>query len=123
MQKLGPGQGRHVIIPNGHQIIQVAGSDGQPAQIMIVPQGNVILIPQMNQNTPQKKQHQPQALQGDQLKRFLLRGLCLNFATCFILFLVVQNLTGTPQQQIVLVNSNNDVGQKPVKLIKGPYTI
>ena len=74
-QKLGPGQGRHVIIPNGHQIIQVAGADGQPAQIMIVPQGNVILIPQMNQNTPQKKQHQPQALQGDKLKRFFYLGV------------------------------------------------
>ena len=42
---------------------------------MIVPQGNVILIPQMNQNTPQKKQHQPQALQGDQLKRFFYLGV------------------------------------------------
>lgn len=35
-------------ISQGNQIIQIAGQNGQPNQMIIVPQGNIILLPSNN---------------------------------------------------------------------------
>ena len=32
----------------GQQIIQIAGQNGQPGQMIIVPSGNIILLPSQN---------------------------------------------------------------------------
>lgn len=57
---ISSGQAKQYIIPANQQIIQIAGIDGQPGQIMIVPQGNVILIPQNTSNQKHKSNIQVQ---------------------------------------------------------------
>merc|ERR1712131_464743 len=47
------GQQKQFILPSstisqGNQIIQIAGQNGQPNQMIIVPQGNIILLPSNN---------------------------------------------------------------------------
>ena len=61
----------------GNQIIQIAGQNGQPNQMIIVPQGNIILLPSNNDQNGIK------TLQG---MKYIFNPFEIHFLECNIIF-------------------------------------